>query len=184
MGPGPAQRWAPQRVPAQHLQEQRPHAEPPQEELRVPWGPHGLGRLSRRCTGPTSQAGGTGNSFPILVVLASAESEDAVKRSRAPPQDGVRIISVGMQGASEKTSEGHGQLFHYSLRTVRDSQHVLPKHDADSQGCELSTRTGQSMTPLWKVGQGTCVGMVMRKYFQKISMRKGCRLCEHLFPQS
>ncbi|KAI4580445.1 hypothetical protein MJT46_019214, partial [Ovis ammon polii x Ovis aries] len=59
---------------------------------------------------------------PILVVLASAESEDAVEEAAAAlRKDGVRIISVGMQGASEKTLKAMatGQ-FHYSLRTVRD----------------------------------------------------------------
>ncbi|KAB0373700.1 hypothetical protein FD755_013956, partial [Muntiacus reevesi] len=61
--------------------------------------------------------------FPrILVVLASAESEDAVEEAaEALRKDGVRIVSVGMQDASEKTlkSMATGQ-FHYSLRTVRD----------------------------------------------------------------
>ncbi|TEA41728.1 hypothetical protein DBR06_SOUSAS26310007, partial [Sousa chinensis] len=59
---------------------------------------------------------------PILVVLASAESEDAVEEaSKALRNDGVRIISVGMQGVSEETLKAMatGQ-FHYSLRTVRD----------------------------------------------------------------
>ncbi|XDC70798.1 hypothetical protein R6Z07F_001971 [Ovis aries] len=59
---------------------------------------------------------------PILVVLASAESEDAVEEAaEALRKDGVRIVSVGMQGASEKTLKAMatGQ-FHYSLRTVRD----------------------------------------------------------------
>uniref|UniRef100_A0A8C6E868 Collagen alpha-5(VI) chain n=1 Tax=Moschus moschiferus TaxID=68415 RepID=A0A8C6E868_MOSMO len=59
---------------------------------------------------------------PILVVLASAESEDAVEEAtEALRRDGVRIISIGVQGASEKTLKAMatGQ-FHYSLRTVRD----------------------------------------------------------------
>ncbi|XP_057595825.1 collagen alpha-5(VI) chain [Hippopotamus amphibius kiboko] len=59
---------------------------------------------------------------PILVVLASAESEDAVEEAaEVLRSDGVRVISVGMQGASEETlkSMATGQ-FHYSLRTVRD----------------------------------------------------------------
>ncbi|KAB0363740.1 hypothetical protein FD754_007896, partial [Muntiacus muntjak] len=59
---------------------------------------------------------------PILVVLASAESEDAVEEAaEALRKDGVRIVSVGMQDASEKTLKAMatGQ-FHYSLRTVRD----------------------------------------------------------------
>ncbi|XP_068401997.1 collagen alpha-6(VI) chain [Eschrichtius robustus] len=59
---------------------------------------------------------------PILVVLASAESEDAVEEaSEVLRNKGVRIISVGMQGASEETLKAMatGQ-FHYSLRTVRD----------------------------------------------------------------
>ncbi|XP_043330687.1 collagen alpha-5(VI) chain isoform X1 [Cervus canadensis] len=59
---------------------------------------------------------------PILVVLASAESEDAVEEAaEALRKDGVRIVSVGMQGVSEKTLKAMatGQ-FHYSLRTARD----------------------------------------------------------------
>ena len=59
---------------------------------------------------------------PILVVLASAESEDAVEEaSEVLHNKGVRIISVGIQGASEETLKAMatGQ-FHYSLRTVRD----------------------------------------------------------------
>ncbi|XP_036999939.2 collagen alpha-6(VI) chain [Artibeus jamaicensis] len=59
---------------------------------------------------------------PILVVLASAESEDDVEEaSKALRQDGVRIISVGLQTASEENLKAMatGQ-FHFSLRTVRD----------------------------------------------------------------
>ena len=59
---------------------------------------------------------------PILVVLASGESEDAVEEAaEALRKDGVRIVSVGMQGVSEKTLKAMatGQ-FHYNLRTVRD----------------------------------------------------------------
>nr|XP_058921448.1 collagen alpha-6(VI) chain-like [Kogia breviceps] len=59
---------------------------------------------------------------PILVVLVSAESEDAVEEaSEALRNDGVRIISVGMQGVSEETLRAMAtDQFHYSLRTVRD----------------------------------------------------------------
>ncbi|KAG8516239.1 Collagen alpha-5(VI) chain, partial [Galemys pyrenaicus] len=59
---------------------------------------------------------------PILVVLASAESEDDVEEAaKALREDGVRIVSVGMQRASEKNlrAMATGQ-FHFSLRTVRD----------------------------------------------------------------
>uniref|UniRef100_A0A8C3YQM1 Collagen alpha-5(VI) chain n=1 Tax=Catagonus wagneri TaxID=51154 RepID=A0A8C3YQM1_9CETA len=59
---------------------------------------------------------------PILVVLASAESKDAVEEaSEALRKEGVRIISVGMQSVSEETLKAMatGQ-FHYNLRTVRD----------------------------------------------------------------
>ena len=59
---------------------------------------------------------------PILVVLASGESEDAVEEAaEALRKDGVRIVSVGMQGVSEKTLKAMatGQ-FHYHLRMVRD----------------------------------------------------------------
>uniref|UniRef100_A0A287BK35 Collagen alpha-5(VI) chain n=1 Tax=Sus scrofa TaxID=9823 RepID=A0A287BK35_PIG len=59
---------------------------------------------------------------PILVVLASADSEDAVEEAaEALRKDGVRIISVGMQRVSEETLKAMatGQ-FHYNLRTVRD----------------------------------------------------------------
>uniref|UniRef100_A0A8C6BCL9 Collagen alpha-5(VI) chain n=2 Tax=Monodon monoceros TaxID=40151 RepID=A0A8C6BCL9_MONMO len=59
---------------------------------------------------------------PILVVLASAESEDAVEEaSKALRSDGVRIISVGLQGTPEETLKAMatGQ-FHYSFQTVQD----------------------------------------------------------------
>ncbi|KAG8516244.1 Collagen alpha-6(VI) chain [Galemys pyrenaicus] len=59
---------------------------------------------------------------PILVVLASAESEDDVEEAaKALREDGVRIVSVGMQRASEENlrAMATGQ-FHFSLRTVRD----------------------------------------------------------------
>uniref|UniRef100_A0A4X1UWJ0 Collagen alpha-5(VI) chain n=1 Tax=Sus scrofa TaxID=9823 RepID=A0A4X1UWJ0_PIG len=59
---------------------------------------------------------------PILVVLASADSEDAVEEAaEALRKDGVRIISVGMQRVSEETLKAMatGQ-FRYNLRTVRD----------------------------------------------------------------
>ncbi|XP_041589503.1 LOW QUALITY PROTEIN: collagen alpha-5(VI) chain [Vulpes lagopus] len=59
---------------------------------------------------------------PILVVLASAESEDDVEEaSKALREDGVRIISVGLQSASEQQLKAMatGQ-FHFNLRSVRD----------------------------------------------------------------
>ncbi|XP_054545747.1 collagen alpha-6(VI) chain isoform X2 [Talpa occidentalis] len=59
---------------------------------------------------------------PILVVLASAESEDDVEEAaKALREDGVRIVSVGMQRASEENlrAMATGQ-FHFNLRTVRD----------------------------------------------------------------
>ncbi|KAM5313946.1 collagen alpha-5(VI) chain [Glossophaga mutica] len=59
---------------------------------------------------------------PILVVLASAESEDDVEEaSKALRQDGVRIISVGLQTASEENLKAMATAqFHFSLRTARD----------------------------------------------------------------
>ncbi|XP_036917207.1 collagen alpha-5(VI) chain isoform X2 [Sturnira hondurensis] len=59
---------------------------------------------------------------PILVVLASAESEDDVEEaSKALRQDGVRIISVGLQTASEENLKAMATAqFHFKLRTVRD----------------------------------------------------------------
>uniref|UniRef100_A0A8I3PUY6 Collagen alpha-5(VI) chain n=1 Tax=Canis lupus familiaris TaxID=9615 RepID=A0A8I3PUY6_CANLF len=59
---------------------------------------------------------------PILVVLASAESEDDVEEpSKALRGDGVRIISVGLQSASEQELKAMatGQ-FHFNLRSARD----------------------------------------------------------------
>ncbi|XP_037380431.1 collagen alpha-5(VI) chain isoform X2 [Talpa occidentalis] len=59
---------------------------------------------------------------PILVVLASAESEDDVEEAaKALREDGVRIVSVGMQRASEENlrAMATGQ-FHFNLRTIRD----------------------------------------------------------------
>lgn len=59
---------------------------------------------------------------PILVVLASAESEDDVEEaSKALQRDGVRIISVGMQRASEENLKTMATAqFHFNLRTARD----------------------------------------------------------------
>uniref|UniRef100_A0A8D2B9P7 Collagen alpha-5(VI) chain n=1 Tax=Sciurus vulgaris TaxID=55149 RepID=A0A8D2B9P7_SCIVU len=59
---------------------------------------------------------------PILVVLASAESEDDVEEaSKALRKEGVRIISVGMQKASEENLRAMAtSQFHFNLRTVRD----------------------------------------------------------------
>ncbi|XP_004692247.2 PREDICTED: collagen alpha-6(VI) chain [Condylura cristata] len=59
---------------------------------------------------------------PILVVLASAESEDDVdEAARALREDGVRIVSVGLQRASEDSLRAMATPgFHFSLRTVRD----------------------------------------------------------------
>ncbi|KAM4821252.1 collagen alpha-6(VI) chain [Thomomys bottae] len=59
---------------------------------------------------------------PILVVLASAESEDDVeKASEALRRDGVKIVSMGLQKASEdnlKVMATSG--FHFNFRTARE----------------------------------------------------------------
>uniref|UniRef100_A0A8C2UN38 Collagen type VI alpha 6 chain n=2 Tax=Chinchilla lanigera TaxID=34839 RepID=A0A8C2UN38_CHILA len=59
---------------------------------------------------------------PILVVLASAASEDNVEEaSQALQKDGVKIISVGMQEASEENLKAMAtSQFHFNLRTARD----------------------------------------------------------------
>nr|XP_005545791.1 PREDICTED: collagen alpha-5(VI) chain isoform X1 [Macaca fascicularis] len=59
---------------------------------------------------------------PILVVLASAESEDEVEEaSKALQKDGVKIISVGVQKASEENLKAMATShFHFNLRTIRD----------------------------------------------------------------
>ncbi|XP_008067980.1 collagen alpha-5(VI) chain [Carlito syrichta] len=59
---------------------------------------------------------------PLLVVLASAESEDDVEEAaRALRADGVRIISVGLQQTSEETLKAMATApFHFHLRTARD----------------------------------------------------------------
>nr|XP_045759761.1 collagen alpha-6(VI) chain isoform X4 [Mirounga angustirostris] len=59
---------------------------------------------------------------PILVVLASAESEDDVEEaSKALREDGVRIVSVGLQDASEEELKAMATAqFHIKLRSVRD----------------------------------------------------------------
>nr|XP_013015430.1 collagen alpha-5(VI) chain [Cavia porcellus] len=59
---------------------------------------------------------------PVLVVLASAESEDDVEEaSKALRKDGVKIISVGMQEASEENLKAMAtSQFHFNLRTARD----------------------------------------------------------------
>ncbi|KAK7808086.1 hypothetical protein U0070_009400 [Myodes glareolus] len=65
---------------------------------------------------------------PILVVLASSESEDDVEEaSKALREDGVKIISVGMQKASEENLKAMAtSQFHFSLRTVRDLSAFAP----------------------------------------------------------
>ncbi|XP_062038326.1 collagen alpha-6(VI) chain-like [Lepus europaeus] len=59
---------------------------------------------------------------PVLVVLASAESEDDVgAAAEALRRDGVRIISVGVQKAAEEGVRAMAtSQFHFSLRTARD----------------------------------------------------------------
>lgn len=59
---------------------------------------------------------------PILVVLASGKSQDDVEvAAQALQKDGVRIISVGMQTASEEELKAMATTsFHYKLRTIRD----------------------------------------------------------------
>nr|XP_017202216.1 collagen alpha-5(VI) chain [Oryctolagus cuniculus] len=59
---------------------------------------------------------------PVLVVLASAKSEDDVgAAAEALRRDGVRIISVGVQKAAEEDVKAMAtSQFHLSLRTVRD----------------------------------------------------------------
>lgn len=120
---------------------------------------------------------------PILVVMASADSEDAVEEAaEALRKDGVRIISVGMQRVSEETLKAMatGQ-FRYNLRTVRD----------------LSAFS-QNMTQILKEAiqykDGTVNDILVEggfssrckdddKMLLKINMRKDLRLCEHFFPQ-
>lgn len=65
---------------------------------------------------------------PILVVLASAESEDAVEEaSKALREDGVKIISVGLQKASEENLKAMAtSQFHFNLRTARDLSMFAP----------------------------------------------------------
>lgn len=59
---------------------------------------------------------------PILVVLASAQSEDDVEEaSKALREDGVRIVSVGLQSASEEELKAMATArFHFNLRSARD----------------------------------------------------------------
>ncbi|XP_021097829.1 collagen alpha-6(VI) chain [Heterocephalus glaber] len=59
---------------------------------------------------------------PVLVVLASAESEDDVEEaSKALRKDGVKIISVGLQEASEENLKAMAtSQFHFNLRMIRD----------------------------------------------------------------
>ncbi|GAB1294611.1 Collagen alpha-6(VI) chain [Apodemus speciosus] len=65
---------------------------------------------------------------PILVVLASAESEDDVEEaSKALREDGVKIISVGVQKASEENLKAMAtSQFHFNLRTARDLSMFAP----------------------------------------------------------
>ncbi|XP_050995967.1 collagen alpha-6(VI) chain [Acomys russatus] len=65
---------------------------------------------------------------PILVVLASAESEDDVEgASKALREAGVKIISVGVQKASEENLKAMATAqFHFNLRTIRDLSMFAP----------------------------------------------------------
>nr|AAI50696.1 RIKEN cDNA E330026B02 gene [Mus musculus] len=65
---------------------------------------------------------------PILVVLASAESEDDVEEAaKALREDGVKIISVGVQKASEENLKAMAtSQFHFNLRTARDLSVFAP----------------------------------------------------------
>ncbi|XP_021495524.1 collagen alpha-5(VI) chain [Meriones unguiculatus] len=65
---------------------------------------------------------------PILVVLASAESEDDVQEaSKVLREDGVKIISVGVQKASEKNLKAMAtSQLHFNLRTARDLSVFAP----------------------------------------------------------
>ncbi|XP_016819750.1 collagen alpha-6(VI) chain-like, partial [Cricetulus griseus] len=65
---------------------------------------------------------------PILVVLASAESEDEVEEAaKALRKDGVKIISVGVQKASEENLKAMAtSQFHFTLRTARDLSAFAP----------------------------------------------------------
>lgn len=65
---------------------------------------------------------------PVLVVLASAESEDDVEEaSKALREDGVKIISVGVQKASEENLKAMATpQFHFNLRTARDLSLFAP----------------------------------------------------------
>ncbi|XP_004625277.2 collagen alpha-6(VI) chain [Octodon degus] len=59
---------------------------------------------------------------PVLVVLASGKSEDDVEAAaQALRKDGVKIISVGLQEASEESLKAVAtSQFHFNLRTARD----------------------------------------------------------------
>ncbi|XP_058146622.1 collagen alpha-6(VI) chain [Dasypus novemcinctus] len=59
---------------------------------------------------------------PVLVVLASAASEDDVEEAaEALRRDGVRVVSVGLQEASQEDLKAMATAqFHFNLRSVRD----------------------------------------------------------------
>lgn len=61
-------------------------------------------------------------------MLASSESEDDVEEaSKALREDGVKIISVGVQKASEENLKAMAtSQFHFNLRTVRDLSVFAP----------------------------------------------------------
>uniref|UniRef100_K7E1Y4 Collagen alpha-5(VI) chain n=1 Tax=Monodelphis domestica TaxID=13616 RepID=K7E1Y4_MONDO len=70
-----------------------------------------------------SQNGRDKKLFPqILVVLASAKSEDDVEGpAEALRRDGVKIISLGIQDASEEDLKAMAtSQYHYNLRTARN----------------------------------------------------------------
>ncbi|XP_058146863.1 collagen alpha-5(VI) chain [Dasypus novemcinctus] len=59
---------------------------------------------------------------PVLVVLASAASEDDVEEAaEALRRDGVRVVSVGLQEASQEDLKAMATAqFHFNLRSARD----------------------------------------------------------------
>ncbi|KAM7337041.1 hypothetical protein ACRRTK_003160 [Alexandromys fortis] len=86
---------------------------------------------------------------PILVVLASSESEDDVEEaSEALREDGVKIISVGVQKASEENLKVMAtSQFHFNLRTVRDLS-------------AFAANMTQIIKDVTKYTEGTAVGLI------------------------
>ncbi|XP_054991022.1 collagen alpha-5(VI) chain [Sorex araneus] len=103
---------------------------------------------------------------PILVVLASGESQDDVEvAAQALKKDGVRIISIGTQKASEEDLRAMATAsFHYKLRTIRDLSTFssnMTQIISDATKYKEDTAKDDKIVPLSRVCQRNSVADIV-----------------------